>query len=433
MKESLDGLSNAAGGFEPPAGWTPATDPRGTHVTAPDDHERFEELAVGHALSALEPEDEQVFREHLAACTRCQRDVAGARRRRSRCWPMSADPVEPPRVGARGHPRRHAAGPAAQAARRRAVARPRRQPDRVQPASARRAASAPRPGRAARAGRWVGAAAAAAALVLSLGAWNLVLRSDRDAARQYGDRLAAAVRDLAEPGQQERRPAPARTAASWPSPSCRTATSASCVDGLAAERQRTSYVLWAQDASGAVRPVGAFDVDAGAGRRASPDLPVEAGVDAVTALPGVAGAGRRGAGARPPGRCSRAARPDARRGHRAALRADRCAPRPCRATTRAGARPPSSPTGWRAALRRTPGGALLLQVLVLRRSAWPSCCWVWRWSSRPGRSRSRRSCSGCGSGRPSSPGPTASSNGPRPAPAVAWEDARRRPRASRRS
>ena len=30
MKESLDGLSNAAGGLEPPAGWTPTTDPRGT-------------------------------------------------------------------------------------------------------------------------------------------------------------------------------------------------------------------------------------------------------------------------------------------------------------------------------------------------------------------------------------------------------------------
>jgi RNA polymerase sigma factor (sigma-70 family) len=30
MKESLDGLSNAAGGLEPPAGWTSVTDPRGT-------------------------------------------------------------------------------------------------------------------------------------------------------------------------------------------------------------------------------------------------------------------------------------------------------------------------------------------------------------------------------------------------------------------
>ena len=30
MKESLDGLSNAASGFEPPSGWTSAPDPRGT-------------------------------------------------------------------------------------------------------------------------------------------------------------------------------------------------------------------------------------------------------------------------------------------------------------------------------------------------------------------------------------------------------------------
>ena len=30
MKESLDGLSNAAGGLEPPGGWSPTTDPRGT-------------------------------------------------------------------------------------------------------------------------------------------------------------------------------------------------------------------------------------------------------------------------------------------------------------------------------------------------------------------------------------------------------------------
>ncbi len=30
MKESLDGLSNAASGLEPPGGWAPAPDPRGT-------------------------------------------------------------------------------------------------------------------------------------------------------------------------------------------------------------------------------------------------------------------------------------------------------------------------------------------------------------------------------------------------------------------
>ena len=36
-------------------------------------HELYEQLAVGHALSALEPEDEQVFLAHLPACAACAR------------------------------------------------------------------------------------------------------------------------------------------------------------------------------------------------------------------------------------------------------------------------------------------------------------------------------------------------------------------------
>jgi anti-sigma-K factor RskA len=41
-----------------------------------DDHEVFDELAVGWALHALEPEDEAVFAPHLATCARCARTVA---------------------------------------------------------------------------------------------------------------------------------------------------------------------------------------------------------------------------------------------------------------------------------------------------------------------------------------------------------------------
>ncbi len=41
-----------------------------------DDHETFDELAVGWALHALEPEDETLFAPHLAACPRCTRTVA---------------------------------------------------------------------------------------------------------------------------------------------------------------------------------------------------------------------------------------------------------------------------------------------------------------------------------------------------------------------
>ena len=39
-------------------------------------HEAFDELAVGWALHALEPEDEHVFTAHLAGCARCARTVA---------------------------------------------------------------------------------------------------------------------------------------------------------------------------------------------------------------------------------------------------------------------------------------------------------------------------------------------------------------------
>jgi anti-sigma-K factor RskA len=50
-------------------------------VTAPrsssgSDHEVFDELAVGWALHALEPEDEAVFSHHLPDCARCAETVA---------------------------------------------------------------------------------------------------------------------------------------------------------------------------------------------------------------------------------------------------------------------------------------------------------------------------------------------------------------------
>ena len=40
------------------------------------EHEAFDELAVGWALHALEPEDEDAFAGHLAGCARCTRTVA---------------------------------------------------------------------------------------------------------------------------------------------------------------------------------------------------------------------------------------------------------------------------------------------------------------------------------------------------------------------
>lgn len=68
---------------------TPPRDPRR------GEHETFDELAVGWALHALEPEDEELFAAHLPTCPRCRRtvsettDVMGA-------LAVDLPPVDPP-------------------------------------------------------------------------------------------------------------------------------------------------------------------------------------------------------------------------------------------------------------------------------------------------------------------------------------------------
>lgn len=245
-------------------------------MTGPYDHARFEELAVGHALSALEPEDEQVFRQHLATCTACQRDVQEHHETMA-LLALSVDPVAPPpsvlegiraavaaRGGGSGAP---APVPEAAAERPRAVSS-------FAHARERRAR------RAGRAVQWVGAAAAAA-LVLSMGAWSLSLRSDRDASQQYGDRLAAAVRDLASPGGTSV-PLESDDGSVVAVAVVHDRELSLVVDGLQPNGSGTSYVLWAQDATGGVRPVGAFDVEQSQVDVVA-DLPVEGGVESVTA------------------------------------------------------------------------------------------------------------------------------------------------------
>jgi anti-sigma-K factor RskA len=238
-------------------------------VTRPDEHARFEELAVGHALSALEPEEEQVFLRHLASCAACEREVQGHQETLA-LLALSADPVDPPPSVLDGIRAGIAAdGPAAAPA---PV-----QPDAPRPVASLDEARARRSGRAA---QWV-AAAAAAAMVLSLGVWNLSLRDDREAAQQYGDRLAAAVRDLAQPGSTNV-PLASEDGDVVAVAVVRDSEVSLVVDGLAPNDSGTTYVLWAQDRSGGVRPVGAFDVEQEQVDVVD-DLPVEGGVESVTA------------------------------------------------------------------------------------------------------------------------------------------------------
>lgn len=60
-----------------------------------DDHSRWEELAVGHALSALEPADEEAFARHVQSCPECTATVAETRDVMA-TLAEAAEPAEPP-------------------------------------------------------------------------------------------------------------------------------------------------------------------------------------------------------------------------------------------------------------------------------------------------------------------------------------------------
>lgn len=218
-------------------------------MTTPDAHARFAELAAGHALHALEPADEQAFVAHSQTCADCRLAVtehvdtlshlayaaapaelpAGILAGIRRGIAEEATPVLPTELA-------RSAAPASLAA-----ARDRRQGRRLAPA-------------------WIGVAAAAA-MVLSLGVWNLTLHRDKTQAELRADRLAAAVATL-EGGAKQRVQLtdasghPVAIAVVRPND-----TVSLVVDGLAPNDRRSStYVLWQKGAYGVVRAVGTFDV-----------------------------------------------------------------------------------------------------------------------------------------------------------------------------
>jgi Anti-sigma-K factor rskA len=127
------------------------------------DHAAFDELAVGWALHALEPEDEAVFARHLPGCARCAETVAETT---EVMGAMAADLPQAAPSEALGSRLRDAVAGTEQ------VHRPA-----VPPVPPPTSAPGPRPPR-----RRLPAlvlVSAALAAVLGLGFWNLGLRSDR--------------------------------------------------------------------------------------------------------------------------------------------------------------------------------------------------------------------------------------------------------------
>jgi hypothetical protein len=128
------------------------------------DHGAFDELAVGWALHALEPEDEAVFARHLPGCARCAETVAETTEVMAA---MATDlPQAAPSEGLRSRLQAAVAGteqvhrsaaPPAQAA----------------------AVPVPRPSRVPRRALAVALVAAAVAAIAGLGIWNVVLGADR--------------------------------------------------------------------------------------------------------------------------------------------------------------------------------------------------------------------------------------------------------------
>jgi hypothetical protein len=215
-------------------------------VSRQNAHVRFEELAAGHALHALEPEDEQAFVTHAVGCARCERDLAEHEATLAQLA-HAAEPAEPPasllegiRAGVLASGRA-ASFPAA--------------PAPVQLDDLRRRRDARRLGRA---GVWTGLAAAFA-LVVSLAVWNTSLQQDRDEQDAWSTRMAAAVSQLRDEAT-DAVPLSSEDGEVVAVALVRGEEMSLVVDGLPVNPDGTIYVLWGESRSGDRRAVGAFDV-----------------------------------------------------------------------------------------------------------------------------------------------------------------------------
>lgn len=235
---------------------------------AREEHRDWDELAVGWALHALEPEDETRFAAHLAGCQLCARTVAETL---DVMAAMAADlPQAEPSAGLRDRLR------AAVEETEQLPQTPRPAP---QPVGASVVPLAPRPGRdrevdlrlprPARAAEsrpgWrrvlpTALAAAAVAAVLALGAWNVVVTGDRDAAQRTAAQQQEVLEDLLTPGRATIAPVQqdGRTVATVVARD--TELQVVSTDLAVNEGDDTTYVVWGMPEQGMPEALGVFDV-----------------------------------------------------------------------------------------------------------------------------------------------------------------------------
>jgi anti-sigma factor RsiW len=212
------------------------------------DEHAYDELAVGWALHALEPDEEDAFTRHLAGCERCARTVA--------------DTSEAMAAMARDLPAAEPS-PELRSRLRAAVETTEQLPPPVpagRPAPA--GAAPPRepvPSSGGRRGLTRVLVAAAIAAVVGLGTWTAVLSQSRDELRATVTAQEAVVEELTRPGAATVTPllAGERQVATVV---VRDDGVHVVTDGLARnDRSSTTYVVWGLG-SGAPVPLGTFDV-----------------------------------------------------------------------------------------------------------------------------------------------------------------------------
>jgi anti-sigma-K factor RskA len=245
-----------------------------------DDHDSWDELAVGWALHALEPEDETLFAAHLADCRQCAQTVAETSEVMAA---MAADlPQAEPSDGLRdrlraaveeteqmppAQPRaERPIAPAVPAAAQPVQPHPQPQPGPALPPSRFGNLRAPLPTRDVdRRPAWrrvlpTALVAAAVAAVLSLGAWNVAVTGDRDAARATAAEQSEVLDSLLTPGRAAIAPV-AQDGTTVATVVARDDQVQVYSTGLAVNDSHDStYVLWGMVDGTVPRAIGTFDV-----------------------------------------------------------------------------------------------------------------------------------------------------------------------------
>jgi hypothetical protein len=237
-----------------------------------DEHRSWDELAVGWALHALEPEDETLFTHHLSGCARCVRTVAETSEVMAA---MAGDlsQAEPPE-GLRERLRSAVEETAQLPSTERRTAPPVTPvvPPAAQPGGAPAAAGggagnlrAPLPLRAVdRRPAWrrvlpTALVAAAVAAVLSLGAWNVAVIDDRDAAQATAAEQARMLEGLLAPGRATIAPVSHDGQAVATVVAREHGVQVVATDLPVNDRHDSTYVVWGM-VDGLPQPLGTFDV-----------------------------------------------------------------------------------------------------------------------------------------------------------------------------